>query len=187
MDVHVKLLLKHIADMSETDVIINCKGGSVNAHSFMLKVRSEVFKKALNGRYKESRTSVINLKEFVVIAVEALVKYINSGAVSELSEMNTLVLFHFYQLADMYLFDELKTVIGKTLTNRAGSLPQAFEILNIIDCNSEFEKIAISKISSEIRSSYGNLLNFELNVIPQAVKLRIFDQLMKDKGIKCTV
>lgn len=65
-----------------SDTQVRCGKRTWKVHKAILCVRSEWFKKALTGRFKEAKEGSVNIKEFKENEVDCLLRYIYTGSIN---------------------------------------------------------------------------------------------------------
>ena len=70
-------------DNDSTDVSLVCYDGEVRAHSIILGARSPVFAKMMKYDITEKKTGKVNIEEFRVITVQAMVTFIYTAKIQD--------------------------------------------------------------------------------------------------------
>jgi len=106
-----------------SDVQIKCDGVIFYCHRIILAKRSAHFRTMLEGKFKESQTRIIEIKEMDVDTLRAILKYIYSGELGNM-ETNAMSLM---EASDRFDMPELKQICENYL------IGNYIKIENIID------------------------------------------------------
>ncbi|KAF5974689.1 kelch 8 [Fusarium coicis] len=92
-----------------SDVVIRCDGQEFSVHSLVLFCHSDYFKRQLTGPWKESEDKTIEIKDFDVNVVEAMLRFVYFFDYDVPPNTRTMI-FHaqVYQIGDKYGIEPLK-------------------------------------------------------------------------------
>lgn len=169
-DVHTLALVSDLMNLA-TDVVIKCADGNVPAVAFLLRARSKPLGKSL-----DHSPGIIDLQDYPVIAVTSMVTYIGTGRISTDGFTNEQ-LFKLYRLADNYKLTELWKTLHKKLNKLTTTKP--FDVVAFSD-DRELVKKASDVIIDAIYAP--NDIKCDLSSVPEQVKVKLFDGIMKRKG-----
>ncbi|KAM6516975.1 hypothetical protein FSOLCH5_007923 [Fusarium solani] len=92
-----------------SDLSVTCDGQTFKVHRLILCAHSKYFSKQLNGPWKESSEQVINIQDFDVGVVEAMLHFMYNFDYTNVNGTSSMVFeAQVYQIADKYGIDSLK-------------------------------------------------------------------------------
>ncbi|KAI8664495.1 BTB domain-containing protein [Fusarium keratoplasticum] len=92
-----------------SDLSVTCDGQTFKVHRLILCAHSKYFSKQLNGPWKESSEQVINIQDFDVGVVEAMLHFMYNFDYTNVNGTSSMVFeAQIYQIADKYDIDSLK-------------------------------------------------------------------------------
>ncbi|KAM0229761.1 hypothetical protein ACHAPO_009835 [Fusarium lateritium] len=101
-----------------SDAVITCEDKVFKVHRVLLSAHSKYFEKALNGLWKETTESKIEIKDFEPDVVEAMLFFIYSFDYDAASDSSSMVFdAQVYQIADKYDIPALKTCSKEKFTS----------------------------------------------------------------------
>uniref|UniRef100_A0A0K0FG82 Speckle-type POZ protein (inferred by orthology to a human protein) n=1 Tax=Strongyloides venezuelensis TaxID=75913 RepID=A0A0K0FG82_STRVS len=95
------------------DCVIKVKDSEINTHRSILAGRSGTFDSILAGKQKESTPIVIEINDFSLEAVKAMIKYLYTDKLPEMDDMACEML----AIGNEYLLNELKSKAEESLIN----------------------------------------------------------------------
>jgi len=140
MDIAASELMTRIAELGQNranaDVTLNCEGITIKAHSFILELRSDYFKTALNTNVGDRRNSV-EVHECSHRVLSVIIDFMYGIALPE--ELGVHQLCSLLAMADLYLMEGLKNAVAPLLS-------KMLELDNILGISRLAEKHTATKL-----------------------------------------
>lgn len=120
---------------NKTDFILKVDSENLHAHRMILETRSPVFAAMLNHDTQENQTGEVSIEDLDKSAVDAILGYIYSGDIDNLTTKNALSI---YAAADKYNIKNVKEMCVKfTLHNL--SVEWVCDVIKFADLHNEEE------------------------------------------------
>ncbi|KAI1073975.1 BTB/POZ protein [Whalleya microplaca] len=139
-----------------SDFVVQCESQAWKVHRLILASRCVWFKKALNGRFKESTDGIIEIQNFGPDRVGQILKYIYTGVfpfVSRITPDRFRAPVDLYEVGDYFLLPEIR---DHALSRLRKALSQAARILQYR------MRLAIPHDATTISESTGDGVDTEL-------------------------
>eukprot|EP00092_Neocalanus_flemingeri_P086365 GFUD01108830.1.p1 GENE.GFUD01108830.1~~GFUD01108830.1.p1 ORF type:complete len:338 (+),score=77.87 GFUD01108830.1:110-1123(+) len=142
--------LSLLEDSTSSDLMIQNQGEQINVHRAILSARSPVFRAMLRNDMKEKKTGIIEIKDFEMDVIKAMVHYIYTARIDEnFDDLKTLA-----KIGEKYEIQSLVDICCKLLISSISSS-------NVVDLGvfaetNSFQAV-LEKCSQFIASDFGSL------------------------------